>query len=85
MGAVLSQQEAVTSEDFVQPRALWNVLGKTPGQQENFVSNVSGHLCDANEKVRNQTYGYFSNVDKDLGRRIKEATEAIVSSRKPRL
>ncbi|KAI5288106.1 peroxisomal catalase A [Ascosphaera aggregata] len=85
MGAVLSQQEPVTAEDFVQPRALWHVLGRTPGQQEALVSNVAGHLCDANNEVRNRTYGYFSNIDKDLGRLIKEATEKIVSLRRPRL
>jgi catalase len=41
-GAAIAQQIPVTDEDFVQPNGLWEVLGRTPGQQDNFVTNVSG-------------------------------------------
>jgi catalase len=69
----------VTDEDFVQPRMLWKVLGKQSGQQDNFVYNVSVHLSGAVAEVRRRTYGMFSNVDKELGRRIEEATEKKAS------
>uniref|UniRef100_A0A093VDR7 Catalase n=1 Tax=Talaromyces marneffei PM1 TaxID=1077442 RepID=A0A093VDR7_TALMA len=85
VGAVISQQIPVTDEDFVQANALWRVLGRTPGQQENFVKNVSVHLCNANERVRKQTYGFFTRINAILGERIKKATEKNVSREHARL
>jgi catalase len=78
-GAAVSQQIRVTDEDFVQPNGLWQVLGRQPGQQENFVKNVSGHLCNAHERVRKQTYSMFHRINSDLGARIEKATEANVA------
>jgi len=77
-GSVVTAQIPVTDEDFVQPNALWHVLGRQPGQQENFVHNVAVHLCNANERVRKQTYGMFRRINPDLGARIEKATEAEV-------
>ncbi|EEH38992.2 catalase [Paracoccidioides lutzii Pb01] len=79
-GAALSKQIPVTDEDFVQPNGLWQVLGRQPGQQENFVHNVSVHLCGAQEKVRKATYCMFSRINADLGARIEKATERLVAS-----
>jgi catalase len=78
-GAVLAEQIPVTSEDYVQANDLWQVLGRQPGQQENFVKNISGHLCGAHERVRKATYQMFTRVNKDLGARIEIATEANVA------
>jgi catalase len=78
-GAVMAEQIPVTDEDYVQANGLWQVLGRQSGQQENFVKNVSGHLCGAHERVRKQTYHMFSCVNKDLGARIEAATEANVT------
>lgn len=64
--------------DYVQARGLWEVLGREKGQQVNFVGNVAGHLSGAREETRERTYEMFGRVDADLGRRIKEATEASV-------
>jgi len=61
----------------VQPKMLWEVLGKQPGQQDNFVGNVAGHLSAAKEKVRHKTYEMFTKIDKDLGKRIQEETEKL--------
>ncbi|EFW98653.1 peroxisomal catalase [Grosmannia clavigera kw1407] len=77
VGAVSSAVFAdVSDEDFVQPNALWKVLGRTAGQQDNFVHNVAGHLSAAKKDTRERTYGMFSRIDADLGRRIKKETEA---------
>lgn len=76
-GAAVSFLSEVTDEDYVQANGLWNVLGTQPGQQDNFVGNVSGHLSAAKEDTRKRTYEMFSKVDKDLGRRIQEATEKL--------
>lgn len=74
-GAAVAQQIPVTDEDFVQPNLLWEVLGRTPGQQENFVNNVAGHLSAAKEPTRQRTYEMFTHINKDLGQRIEKATE----------
>ena len=67
----------VTDEDFVQPAALWEVLGRTPGQQDNFVRNVAGHLCGARKPTRTRTYEMFYRINKDLGTRIEAETEKL--------
>jgi catalase len=72
--AVLHLNE-VTPEDYIQPKGLWEVLGRTPGQQDNFVKNVSVHLCSAQEDTRKRTYDMFTKVDPELGARIRDATE----------
>jgi catalase len=74
-GAAVSFLSEVTSEDYVQAKGLWEVLGRQPGQQDNFVSNVAGHLSAAKEDTRKRTYEMFSRVDKDLGARIAAETE----------
>lgn len=74
-GAAIAEQLPISDEDYVQPAGLWAVLGKTPGQQDNFVGNVAGHLSAAKEPVRRRTYEMFSKVNKDLGARIEMATE----------
>jgi catalase len=55
-------------------RNIWEVT-----DEDNFVYNVSVHLSGAVAEVRRRTYGMFSNVDKELGRRIEEATEKKAS------
>ncbi|RCI09919.1 hypothetical protein L249_8396 [Ophiocordyceps polyrhachis-furcata BCC 54312] len=68
----------VTDDDFVQAKGLWDVLGRTPGQQDNFISNVAGHLSAAQTDCRNRTYNMFTRVDAGLGKAIKEQTEKLV-------
>jgi catalase len=68
----------VFDTDYEQANGLWQVLGRTPGQQDNFVHNVSVHLKGARSEVRERTYGMFGKVAKELGERIKMATEENV-------
>lgn len=75
-GAVVSELFPVTADDYVQANGLWQVLGRQPGQQENFVGNVAGHLSSAHPRVRKQTYDMFRRVNADLGARLEKATEA---------
>ena len=69
----------IFDSDYEQPAKLWEVLGRYEGQQGNFVGNVAGHLCGARQEVRERTYAMFEKVNKDLGRRIREMTEANVT------
>lgn len=72
----------VTADDYVQADGLWKVLGRTPGQQDNFVYNVAVHLAGAQRDTREHTYVMFDKVNADLGRRIRSSTEATVSKTK---
>lgn len=78
IGKATYNLQEVTDEDFVQAKWLWDVLGRMKGQQENYVHNVAVHLFAAVPEVRERTYGMFERVDKELGRRIREATERQV-------
>ncbi|EQL03560.1 catalase [Ophiocordyceps sinensis CO18] len=75
--AVHALFQDVNDDDFVQAKGLWDVLGRTPGQQDNYIGNVSGHLCNAHQDTRNRTYEMFSRVEASLGKAIKEHTEKL--------
>jgi catalase len=81
-GAAVNYSHEVVDDDFVQPNGLWQVLGRTPGQQDNFVYNVSVHLKNANPEVQKRTFGMFSKVNPELGKRIEEATTKAVQADK---
>ncbi|RFU33938.1 hypothetical protein B7463_g2416, partial [Scytalidium lignicola] len=73
----------VTDEDYVQAKGLWDVLGRTPGQQDNFVHNVAVHLCSAKADTRQRTYAMFTKVDPNLGKRINTETEKLAAGTAP--
>lgn len=78
--AVADLFDEVKDHDFEQATGLWKVLGKTPGQQDNYINNVAGHLAAAHVDTRNRTYAVFSKVDPKLGAAIKAATEKNTAS-----
>lgn len=63
-GKAAAYTSEVTDEDFVQATALWEVLGRLEGQQENFVSNVAGHLKSAIPEVQAKTIGERAQIFK---------------------
>jgi catalase len=65
----------VVDDDYVQAKGLWDVLGRTPGQQENFIHNVAVHACNAHVDTRTKVYEMFGKVDHALGEAIKDQTE----------
>ena len=77
-GQAVNFKFGVMDEDYVQAKGLWDVLGRTEGEQEALVENVSMHLKDADVSVRRRTYGMFARVDSDLGSRIEAATEHAI-------
>jgi catalase len=56
-GAVSSYTSEMTDEDYVQPRAFWNVLGKQPGQQEHLAGNAARHLGSAHPSLHQDALG----------------------------
>lgn len=79
-GQAVRNLQEVTDEDFVQADMLWKMLGKQKGEQDKLVHNVATHLCAAAAVVRENTYKMFERVNGDIGRRIREATEAIANA-----
>lgn len=73
---VVQHIDEVGPDDFVQPKNLWGVFGKT-GQQDALVNNIAGHLSAAKEDTRKRTYEMFTKVDPELGKRIQDATEPL--------
>lgn len=56
IGRISEFSSEITDEDFVQPKGMWEVFGKT-GQQESFVKNVAGHLGLAIPEVQEKAIG----------------------------
>ncbi|KAL1963316.1 hypothetical protein VTN77DRAFT_8437 [Rasamsonia byssochlamydoides] len=77
VGKVTAFSSQVTDDDFVQAREMWKVLGRQPGQQDNFVDNVADFVSGAIPEVRKKTYAMFARVDADLGKRIEAAVKKI--------
>jgi catalase len=59
IGVVAPYTSEITDDDFVQPRGMWKVLGKQPGQQSNFAKNVSDHLHLALPEVQAETVSEY--------------------------
>ncbi|KAI1454237.1 catA, catalase [Annulohypoxylon moriforme] len=82
VGTVVDWQSQVVDADYEQATKFWQVeLAKQPGQQDNFVSNVASHLSSAEQPIRQKTYDMFGKVDSDLGKRIQDATEGMLTKK----
>ncbi|KAF5012199.1 hypothetical protein FDECE_1715 [Fusarium decemcellulare] len=79
-GEVSNFTTMVGPDDFEQATGLWKVLGKEKGHQERFINNVADNIANVkNDKLRSMVYDLFSYVDKDLGARIREEVETLLS------
>ncbi|ESZ93183.1 catA, catalase [Sclerotinia borealis F-4128] len=82
-GTIVSFESQVVDADYVQARVFWEkTLVKEPGQQDNFISNVAGHLGSVTGnkglQVRQAVYAMFTKVNADLGNLIQTSTEALI-------
>jgi catalase len=60
VGEVSSYESHVTDEDFVQPAALWEVIGREAGHQDRLIGNLAAHLKGVTStKLRSEVYGLF--------------------------
>ncbi|KIW09945.1 hypothetical protein PV08_11721 [Exophiala spinifera] len=70
----------VTEKDFEQPIALWKIMGTQDGAQDRFINNLAGHVSGVEAKwIRQAVYEMFSKVDKELGKKVEEVTEAKIA------
>ena len=74
---VVPYQWEITDYDFVQPGKLWDVLGKTSGEQEALVHNVAGHVQAAKPFIQERVCEYFSKANPVIGKLIKEELKKL--------
>lgn len=57
VGEVTNFETYMTDDDYEQPAALWEVIGREPGHQERFFGNVAAHLNQVHsDRLRNDVY-----------------------------
>ena len=96
VGEICTFQSHITDDDFIQPAALWEVLGRQPGEQDRFIQNLAGHVKGVKyPELRRQVYGMhklpskvhanldtamFGRVNSYLGEQVQAVTEAKIAS-----
>ncbi|KAF3004438.1 hypothetical protein E8E15_001110 [Penicillium rubens] len=81
VGEVSAYTSQITEDDFVQPAALWDVIGREPEHQDRVINNLAGNISWVESlELRRAVYALFSRVNKNLGIRLKKATEAKVGA-----
>ncbi|KAJ5962474.1 hypothetical protein N7501_007415 [Penicillium viridicatum] len=78
-GEVSAYSSEITDANFVQPAALWKVIGRDPGHQDRLISNLASSIKSVKyPELRKAVYSLFSRVNKDLGLMLRERTEASI-------
>lgn len=58
VGEVAAYSSRIKDDDFVQPAALWDVIGRDPGHQERTIDNLAGSISGVKSpRLRNEVYG----------------------------
>ncbi|KAJ5392361.1 Catalase mono-functional heme-containing [Penicillium cosmopolitanum] len=79
VGEVTTYTSHMKKDDFVQPAALWEVIGREPGHQERTIENIAQSVKEVKSpKLRDEVYDLFGRVSLDLGTRVKRTTEAFI-------
>lgn len=71
VGEVLSYTSHTTDEDFVQPAALWEVIGRDEGHQDRVIGNLAASIKSVDSvDLRKKVYGmpllFYSSVISSL-------------------
>jgi catalase len=70
-------------DDFVQPGILYREV-MDDAQRERLVHNIAGHASNGvSEPVLVRVFEYWSKVDPELGKRVEEATRALLAKTEP--
>ncbi|GMM31635.1 catalase T [Martiniozyma asiatica (nom. inval.)] len=78
-GEVVPYHWTTVDYDYVQPGKLWDVLGKTPGEQEALVHNVAAHVSAADPFIQDRVCNYFSKANAEIGKLIKAELKKLSS------
>lgn len=67
-GEVSAYTSEITDEDFVQPAALWEVIGREPGHQDRLIDNLVGSMKGVKyPELRKAVYSkYPTNVFEEI-------------------
>lgn len=58
VGEVATYSSHIKDDDFVQPAALWDVIGRDPGHQDRTIGNLAGSISGVKSpRLRNEVYG----------------------------
>ncbi|KAJ5360096.1 hypothetical protein N7517_009287 [Penicillium concentricum] len=80
-GEVSAYTSEITDRDFAQPAALWELIGRGPGHQDRFIDNLVSSVKDVKyPELRKKVYSLFSRVNKELGLKLQERTEATINA-----
>lgn len=77
---VIDYHDLGDEDNYSQPRVFWKkVLDE--GGKSRLVDNLANSLKLTNERIRNRAIDMFSNVDADMGDRLRNmlATEVVVN------
>ena len=58
-------------DDFIQPGILYREV-LDDGEKERLVDNITNAMAGISEQVEQQVYEYWTNVDEELGARVRE-------------
>ncbi len=62
IGEVATYTSHITDDDFVQPAALWKVIGRELGHQDRTINNIVSSLKGVRSAaLRNEAYGRYSS------------------------
>jgi catalase len=61
IGEAVNFASETADDDYVQPRMLWEVLGKQDRQQMNLVNNIAAHLKAVSTMVQMRTFGEYKS------------------------
>jgi catalase len=79
VGEVTNYTSHIDENDFIQPAALWEVIGREQGHQDRTIDSLAGSISGVTSpQLRDAVYALFSRVNQDLGARVKKATEAAI-------
>lgn len=60
VGEVTTFASHITDDDFIQPAALWEVIGREPGHQDRVIANLADSISGVKSpKLRNEVYSMF--------------------------
>ncbi|KAJ6109928.1 Catalase mono-functional heme-containing [Penicillium sp. IBT 16267x] len=74
VGEVTTFTSHTTDDDFVQPAALWEIIGREPGHQDRVIKNLAVVSAESSRVTCAMKYT-------DLGARVMKATEAAIKNR----
>lgn len=82
VGEVTTYTSHITDEDFVQPAALWKVIGRESGHQDRTIANIVSSLKGVKSaSLRNEVYGWYSRCGYLKSARLISVTSSFLSCR----